>query len=254
MSTRESILVVDDTKSWHETIEFILQDGKCQVLWAGSREQARKILETNSVSIVIVNLNLTEYLPVPDGTGYLMLEELKQRWPEVPRIALSTVEDADKVVDLYDRYGVVHVANKASEDFTSRLVHAVNAIASRPESPYLMILDDKQELINQLASLPDWKNGQHKERIGILLEIGLPEAYVTSWTLVGSPGSNAARLVNDLELKGPMVSAPDYAALGLLVKYLYVRCIEIEAKKLLARIAIRYCLTRDQEWLDSLLK
>ncbi len=112
--------------------------------------------------------------------------------------------------------------------------------------------DDRDNLIKELANIPEWKDGQHRDRISVLLAAGLPELYVRKWMLDGAPDSVAARVINDLEKLGQVTGAPEYTVLGLLVKYLQQICPDIEGKKFLAALAIHYHMTTDQTWVDEL--
>ncbi len=121
------------------------------------------------------------------------------------------------------------------------------------EPPALMAsrlsITDRDRLTRRLADAPQWREGQHSERIGVLLAAGLPDGYVRSWVLNGEPRAVAARVINDLEQIGRIVGAPKYCALGLLVKYLHSICPDIEGQKFLARLTIEYQLADDSAWL-----
>lgn len=111
---------------------------------------------------------------------------------------------------------------------------------------------DRDNLINRLSNIPHWKDGGQLERIGILLEAGLPEDHVRCWNLDGVPHGVATRLIHGLEPIGFLANVPEYTALGLLVRYLRQICPDIEAKKFFAEIAVRYQMTTDQTWVDEL--
>jgi predicted MPP superfamily phosphohydrolase/CheY-like chemotaxis protein len=142
--SRGTILLIDDQEQWYQVVADILQDEGYTVEWARDRAGARERLEADvegKIDIVSVNLNLKSDSPFLDGIGYRMLEELQQRWPDLPRIAISALHDQNaryKIVDLYDKYKVKHVAIKPLEDqgdFSERLLHAVADILRTRSAP-----------------------------------------------------------------------------------------------------------------------
>lgn len=120
-SMENIILLVEDTKSWYETLDFILKDEGYKVLWAERRKEAEDILSSVEYKIdaVIVNLNLSLISSIPDGTGYRILDYLKNNRPSLPIIVLAQIDKPSKIVELYERYKVNHVEIK--EEFSGQI-------------------------------------------------------------------------------------------------------------------------------------
>lgn len=62
-----------------------------------------------NVDFVIVNLNL---FSDQDGSGYIILNMLKEKSPLLPRLAISAIHGESKIVELYSDYKVKHVVLK----------------------------------------------------------------------------------------------------------------------------------------------
>jgi predicted phosphodiesterase len=129
-------------------------------------------MSRQDIDLAIVNLNLKPETPFLDKTGYLILEDIDQNWPHLPKIVLSALEEssedlaretsdkeppnggrkgmkmAEKVVELYSRYGVKHVAIKGGEDFCVELVRAVD---KHIEQARTEDMDTKRELVEPVA-------------------------------------------------------------------------------------------------------
>jgi len=131
------ILLIDDAANWYESIASALEDEGYKVVWANGRVRARQEIDSgHRFDVAMVNLNLISDFPVPDGQGYLILQELEKKWPELPKIALSAFDKpddstmAEKVSELYYRYNVKYVAIKSRRGFVNHLVNAINEIVS----------------------------------------------------------------------------------------------------------------------------
>lgn len=138
-----TVLFVDDEKSWYETIDGILKDEGYDVIWAPNKATVQTFLEENrQIDVAITNLNLRPSSLLLDATGYIILEYLRDQCPHIPKVVISSLRDlpntnkpsdgvkmAKKVIELYERYGVDHVAIKG-EINTNEFINKINGIIS----------------------------------------------------------------------------------------------------------------------------
>lgn len=136
-----TILFVDDSASWYEAVSDLLED-EYTVVWAKNKMDAISKLEAHDFDLIITNLNLKPNFPVLDGDGYSLLEVLKEKRPEIPRIVLSALKEpatpsamAEKVSELYSFYKVKHVAIKGGDKFSNKLVHEIKEILTEKSEP-----------------------------------------------------------------------------------------------------------------------
>jgi len=147
---RKTILLVEDAKNWYESITSVLKDEGYEVLLAREKRTAQEIIELNRMKIgaAIVNLNLNADNPIPDGTGYGILEFINYHCPQIPRIVLSAITKPEKVAELYERYQVSYVRIKGA-DFSSwelaQILH--NALAIAGEADSTKPIDDKNDVL-----------------------------------------------------------------------------------------------------------
>ncbi len=146
---KNTILLIDDHKNWYDTIDFILKDEGYKVLWAQTRSDAVDCLDSSTYKIdaVIINLNLGPDSSILDGAGYLLLDYIKHKYPQLPRMAISSfLYKADKTIELYERYKVNHVVlkdNFSAPVFLNSLKTALAKTTTLKESHQEKIRSDK---------------------------------------------------------------------------------------------------------------
>lgn len=90
----ETILVIEDDEGLNRGISFTLTREGFQVLSAQNLKQGRSLLKENSVSIIILDLNL------PDGDGLDLCKEVR-RESDVPIIMLTARDlETDEIIGL----------------------------------------------------------------------------------------------------------------------------------------------------------
>src|SRR5690348_10536359 len=78
------VLVVDDEASLREVIEDIVRDGiKCRVVSASNVAEAKKVLLTQSIQLMVADINL------PDGDGTSLLPLLQRHQPTASAIMIT---------------------------------------------------------------------------------------------------------------------------------------------------------------------
>lgn len=94
------ILLIDDHAMFREGIALLLKhlDQEVCVTQAGTCEQGFKELQNKSdMDLILLDLDL------PDRPGMTAIAELREHFPDMPVVVLSSMEDHTTVVDALDR-------------------------------------------------------------------------------------------------------------------------------------------------------
>jgi len=92
MEIKPTILVVDDDPGARQSLEVILEDD-CRVLSVESGPEAMKVLQGESVDLVLLDVNM------PDMDGLEVLRRIREQEEEVDVIMVSALNLARKAVD-----------------------------------------------------------------------------------------------------------------------------------------------------------
>jgi two-component system, NtrC family, response regulator GlrR len=79
------VLVVDDNATVLAVLEELLRRNVPSVIimTASSGQQALSVLHTATVDVVLSDVGM------PDGDGFVLLEEVQRRWPSLPVVLMS---------------------------------------------------------------------------------------------------------------------------------------------------------------------
>jgi len=108
MSDGASILLVDDNDDARVTVARILEMAGYGVIQAPNAKVASALLKEQVPDLVITDIFM------PEGDGFEMLNELRERQPKIPVIAISgggTQQGLD-VLAIAERLGAKKVLNK----------------------------------------------------------------------------------------------------------------------------------------------
>jgi DNA-binding NtrC family response regulator len=119
------ILVVDDEPASRQFLTFLLQENDYQVQSSRNGVEALIRLESAMPDLIITDLQM----PVMDGLE--LLEHARQRWPELPVVLISVVEEIATVVEAVK----LGAANYLIKPATPAAVLATLAKAFRPAAP-----------------------------------------------------------------------------------------------------------------------
>jgi two-component system, NtrC family, nitrogen regulation response regulator GlnG len=144
--TKSSILVVDDDPDVLKRMErFLRFEGFRDVICCDSPREVAGIVDANDISAMILDLLM------PDMPGQEVLEETRERHPEIPVIVATAVNDLDSAIECM-RHGAFDYVPKTAETgrLASSIRHALSIrelqrdysalkdtllAAKRPESP-----------------------------------------------------------------------------------------------------------------------
>lgn len=97
MTTRASILVVDDEEVVRRSYSAILAGSRCDAQTAGDGDEAMKAMEQHPYDVVLLDLRM------PGADGMTVLKAMKQKWPESEVVVITgypSVETAKEAVRL----------------------------------------------------------------------------------------------------------------------------------------------------------
>jgi DNA-binding NtrC family response regulator len=144
--TRSSILVVDDDPDVLKRMErFLRFEGFRDVICCSDPREVASIIDRDEVSVMVLDLIM------PGMPGQKVLEETRERHPEIPVIVATAVNDLDSAIDCM-RHGAFDYVPKTAETgrLASSIRHALSIrelqrdysalkdtllAAKRPESP-----------------------------------------------------------------------------------------------------------------------
>lgn len=93
----EQLLIVEDDKGLNQGLCKALKSDNRQIFSCQDLKTAREQLLCGSVSLILLDINL------PDGSGFELLREIKEKTPDIP-IILLTANDTDMdIVDGLER-------------------------------------------------------------------------------------------------------------------------------------------------------
>ncbi|MET0000632.1 MAG: response regulator, partial [Candidatus Thiodiazotropha lotti] len=105
MSSRPTVLIVDDEVRSLETLERILED-EFDIQTAENVEQARAILQSQWVQIILCDQRM------PDITGVEFLKQVREQWPEVIRMIISGYTDSEDIISAVNEAGIYQFVTK----------------------------------------------------------------------------------------------------------------------------------------------
>ncbi|MDZ4283028.1 MAG: sigma-54 dependent transcriptional regulator [Hydrogenophaga sp.] len=94
-----TVLVVDDEVHSQDALRRTLDDD-FTVFTASSAEEARGLLECEPVNVILCDQRM------PGQTGMSFLKEVRERWPEVVRIAISGYTDSEDIIAGINEAGI----------------------------------------------------------------------------------------------------------------------------------------------------
>lgn len=103
------LLVVDDEPSLMELVgDVVGRDIPCRLLAAQTIQQAREVIEKETIDLLVVDVNL------PDGDGTTLLEMLRTRQPQAGAIVITGAPSVDRAVTALRQGAIDFVAKPFS--------------------------------------------------------------------------------------------------------------------------------------------
>lgn len=159
MSELPTVLIVDDEVRSLETLKRILEDD-FEVRTAENVEQARRILESEWVQIILCDQRM------PEITGVEFLKQVREQWPEAIRMIISGYTDSEDIISAINEAGIYQ--------FVTKPWHPDSLILLLKNAAELFDLQRKNEILtielkmspNRLQSIMDQKRKRLREEYG----------------------------------------------------------------------------------------
>ena len=122
----KSVLVVDDQASAAEFLRLLLSREGYRVATAGNGVEALLALEKDAYDLVISDLDM------PEMDGFELLHRIGQRWPDLPVITVTALDDVAKVVEVVQAGAVDYLLKPAAPHAVIGTVR--KALEARPKA------------------------------------------------------------------------------------------------------------------------
>jgi DNA-binding NtrC family response regulator len=126
-----AILVVDDQASAAQLLRLLLEQQGHEVATAGNGVEALRLLEERAFELVLTDLDM------PEMDGLELMHRIRQRWPDLPVVAVTAMSDVSKVVEVVQLGAVDYLlkpAQPAAVLSTVRKALAMRPLRSAPSS------------------------------------------------------------------------------------------------------------------------
>ena len=260
------ILVIDDDDSWCKILtQHLRMEGYPSPIIISSYEEALQTLQTQTFPLAIINVSL--HREISDYWKVEWISLLKQASKQGTRVIVVTAMDKSAGVaaqiDIlktgYDYDVVRGVYFKTDIDLYKVLARAreimnVARETTKNQENKLRRLSfkDRERLIEELMYFPGWANGDRTGERSVLRSSGVPESWINTYYLSGTPAVDAPNVIVDLEKLGHLEDRPDCYALGALVDFLLRTTPHVEGKFFLAYLIEHYSLITDSSYLQDL--
>ena len=108
----QSVLVVDDDLGWQSLIRDAIEEEGLRVVLAASLEQARESLETEQISLVILDVLFGTQEVVPSGIGFGRQMKNSPRWKEMPLVFCTVVATTKLLHEMEELVGKDRILQK----------------------------------------------------------------------------------------------------------------------------------------------
>lgn len=126
-----SILILEDDRELNQTITYALEKEKYNVFSAYSRADAEKIVLSDEIDLIILDVNL------PDGTGFQFCRWIKEK-SDIPVLFLSARDLEEDVLNGYETGADDYVTKPFSMKILSKKISVI--LSRKPNESH--IFDD----------------------------------------------------------------------------------------------------------------
>ena len=154
------VLVVDDEIRSLETITRTLDDDY-RILPAASAAEALELLARERVAVILSDQRM------PEKTGVEFLAEVRERWPDIPRIIISGYTDADNIIRAINDAGIYHYLTKPWHPQQLQMVVGNAARMYRLQQQNRLLANELQHSSVTFAARLDNQRQQLKELYGL---------------------------------------------------------------------------------------
>ena len=151
MSASASILVVDDEPPIRRLLRTGLGTQGYAVVEAGDGAVALRVLEAGGVDLIILDLGL------PDLSGHALLATIRERWPDLPVLILSSRDDERGKVEALDLGADDYVTKPfGMNELLARIRTALrHRLAMQGERPVFRLDDLSVDLVRRIVRVSE---------------------------------------------------------------------------------------------------
>lgn len=139
------LFYVEDDPQIADTVKGYLEQKGMQVRICSTLEQARKTLETQIPSLVLLDWNM------PDGAGDALCRWIRNRWKELPVIFLTVRGDTQDIVDGFQAGADDYVVKPFELEVLYSRIQALLRRSGSKEETYLscngIVIDRKRQVV-----------------------------------------------------------------------------------------------------------
>ena len=139
------LFYVEDDPQIADTVKGYLEQKGMQVRICSTLEQARKTLETQIPSLVLLDWNM------PDGAGDALCRWIRNRWKELPVIFLTVRGDTQDIVDGFQAGADDYVVKPFELEVLYSRIQALLRRSGNKEETYLscngIVIDRKRQVV-----------------------------------------------------------------------------------------------------------
>lgn len=139
------LFYVEDDPQIADTVKGYLEQKGMQVRICSTLEQARKTLETQIPSLVLLDWNM------PDGAGDALCRWIRNRWKELPVIFLTVRGDTQDIVDGFQAGADDYVVKPFELEVLYSRIQALLRRSGNKEETYLscngIVMDRKRQVV-----------------------------------------------------------------------------------------------------------
>lgn len=139
------LFYVEDDSQIADTVKGYLEQKGMQVRICSTLEQARKTLETQIPSLVLLDWNM------PDGAGDALCRWIRNRWKELPVIFLTVRGDTQDIVDGFQAGADDYVVKPFELEVLYSRIQALLRRSGNKEETYLscngIVIDRKRQVV-----------------------------------------------------------------------------------------------------------
>lgn len=196
------ILVIDDDIAIQASLQLLLIENGFQVTVAGKQGEALRLLKTEKISLILMDMNLSSETTGRDGLE--LLADVKEFWPQLPVILITGWGSIDLAVEGMRR-GAFDFITKPWDN--QRLLQSVkNALALYGHEK---VISRTREKLDQQFNF-DAIVGQHPTMIAILETIARVAPTTASVLITGESGTGKEVIAeaihrNSIRCNGPFI-------------------------------------------------
>ena len=139
------LFYVEDDSQIADTVKGYLEQKGIEVRICSTLEQARKTLETQIPSLVLLDWNM------PDGAGDALCRWIRKRWKELPVIFLTVRGDTQDIVDGFQAGADDYVVKPFELEVLYSRIQALLRRSGNKEENYLscngIVIDRKRQVV-----------------------------------------------------------------------------------------------------------